>query len=52
MVLGMADQGKRLPDETKRYLARLREVMSVREAARQAGVNKSTVQKYVRKKSA
>lgn len=45
----MADQGKRLPEETKRYLARLREVMSVREAARQAGVNKSTVVKYGKK---
>lgn len=48
----MADQGRRLPDETKRYLARLREVMTVREAARRAGVNKSTVQKYTGKKSA
>jgi DNA-binding transcriptional regulator YhcF (GntR family) len=48
----MANQGKRIPDETKRYLNRLREVLSVREAARQAGVNKSTVQKYTGKKSA
>lgn len=45
----MADQGKRLPEETKRYLARLREVLSVRQAAREAGVAKSTVQKYEKK---
>jgi hypothetical protein len=48
----MADQGKRLPESTQRYLARLREVLSVREAARQAGVAKSTAQKYSPKKSA
>jgi DNA-binding transcriptional regulator YhcF (GntR family) len=48
----MADQGRRLPEETKRYLSRLREVLSVREAAKQANVNKSTVQKYTGKKSA
>lgn len=48
----MAHQGKELPDETKRYLARLREVLSVRKAAKQAGVAKSTAQKYSPKKSA
>lgn len=45
----MADQGKRLPDSTQRYLARLREVLSVRKAAAQAGVAKSTAQKYGKK---
>ena len=48
----MAEQGRKLPDDTKRYLERLREVMSVREAAREANVNKSTVQKYTGKKTA
>lgn len=50
----MADQGKKLDESTKRYLARLREVCSIRAAAKEAGVSKSTAQKYLcgRKKSA
>lgn len=45
----MAQQGKPLDDSTKRTLHRLREVQaSVREAARQAGVAKSTAQKYLK----
>ena len=48
----MANQGKRLDESTRRQLERLREVLSVREAAREAGVAKSTAQKYLcRKKS-
>jgi transposase len=48
----MADQGKRIDERTQKYLAKLREVLSVRDAAKQANVNKSTVQKYTGRKSA
>lgn len=48
----MADQGKRLDENTQKYLSRLREMLSVRDAAKLANVNKSTVQKYTGKKSA
>ena len=44
----MAHQGKQLDDWTKRYIERLREVCkkSIRETAKEARVNKSTVVKY------
>lgn len=48
----MADQGKRIDERTQKYLAKLREVLSVRDAAKAANVNKSTVQKYTGRKSA
>lgn len=47
----MAHQGKKLNDELKRTLERLRAVLSVRQAAIAAGVAKSTVQKYAKKTS-
>lgn len=44
----MAHQGKVIDDSTRRTLERLREIgKSVREAARQADVAKSTAQKYL-----
>lgn len=44
----MADQGKQIDEATKRTLERLREIgRSVREAAREADVAKSTAQKYL-----
>lgn len=46
----MAQQGKPLDDSTKRYIERLREVLSVRKTAREAGVDAKTVQKYGGKK--
>lgn len=48
----MAQQGRKLDERTKRYLERLRGVLSVRKAAAEAGVAKSTAQKYLGKKSA
>lgn len=46
----MADQGKKLDDATRRTLERLREIgHSVRETAKEAGVAKSTAQKYLKK---
>lgn len=48
----MAHQGKMLPEETKRYIERLREVCrkSIRETAKEARVDKNTVLKYSSKK--
>lgn len=46
----MAEQGRKLDDATKRTIARLREVLSVRATAKEAMVNKSTVIKYSPKK--
>lgn len=47
----MADQGRPLEDGTRRALQRLREYgKSIREAARAAGVAKSTAQKYLCRK--
>jgi DNA-binding MurR/RpiR family transcriptional regulator len=45
----MAEQGRKIEESARRQIERLREVMTVREAARQAGVNKSTVVKYTKK---
>lgn len=44
----MATQGRKLDDETKRYISRLREVCqkSIRETAKEARVSKNTVEKY------
>jgi len=45
----MAEQGKKLDEATKRTLERLREIgRSIREAAREAVVAKSTAQKYLK----
>lgn len=46
----MAHQGKPLDDSTKRYIGRLREVLSVRKTAKEAQVSTRTVQKYAPKK--
>ena len=46
----MAEQGKRIDDSLRRSLERLRDVgRSIREAAKEAGVAKSTAQKYLKK---
>jgi IS30 family transposase len=46
----MAEQGKQLDEATRRTLERLREVgRSIREAAKESGVAKSTAQKYLKK---
>lgn len=46
----MAEQGRKLDDNTRRTLERLREVgRSIREAAKESGVAKSTAQKYLKK---
>jgi transposase len=46
----MAEQGRKLDDSTRRSLERLRDVgRSIREAAKESGVAKSTAQKYLKK---
>jgi IS30 family transposase len=46
----MAEQGRKLDESTRRTLERLREAgRSIREAAKESGVAKSTAQKYLKK---
>ncbi len=42
----MAQQGKRLDEQTKRQIIRLAGVLSIRKTAREVDVDKKTVQKY------
>ena len=45
----MAQQGKRLDESTRRLIARLATALSIRRTAREAGVDRNTARKYLRR---